>query len=163
MPLPPRWALGYNQCRYSYYPESRVRLLADTFREKRIPADVIWLDIHYLEGYNPFTWDKTRFPDPGKMIGDLGRQGFKVVTIVDAHPKKQPGWPVYDSGPRRRPLREEHGRQACTRRRCGPPRRRRTRASSVFPDFSKPARARLVGRALQGASPTSAWPGSGTT
>ena len=39
--------------------------IADTFREKRIPADVIWLDIHYLEGYNPFTWDRERFPDPG--------------------------------------------------------------------------------------------------
>ena len=66
MPLPPRWALGYNQCRYSYYPESKVRLIADTFRDKQIPADVIWLDIHYLDGYNPFTWDKERFPDPAR-------------------------------------------------------------------------------------------------
>jgi alpha-glucosidase len=55
MPLPPMWSLGYNQCRYSYYPEAKVRNIADTFRLKRIPADVIWLDIHYLDGYNPFT------------------------------------------------------------------------------------------------------------
>jgi alpha-glucosidase len=47
MPLPPMWSLGYNQCRWSYYPESRVRLLADTFREKKVPCDVLWLDIHY--------------------------------------------------------------------------------------------------------------------
>ena len=33
---------------------------ASNFRERRIPADVIWLDIHYLDGYNPFTWDKER-------------------------------------------------------------------------------------------------------
>ena len=32
MPLPPRWALGYHQCRYSYYPESQVRFIADNFR-----------------------------------------------------------------------------------------------------------------------------------
>ena len=68
MPLPPRWALGYNQCRWSYYPEARVRLLADTFRVKKVPADVIWLDIHYQDGYKPFTWDHSRFPDPKKMI-----------------------------------------------------------------------------------------------
>ena len=98
MPLPPLWALGYHQCRYSYYPESRVRFIADNFRERRIPGDVLWLDIHYLDGYNPFTWDHERFPDPPRLIADLRRQGFRLVTIIDPHPKKQPGWPVYDSG-----------------------------------------------------------------
>ena len=34
MPLPPLWSLGFNQCRYSYYPESKVRWIADTFRAK---------------------------------------------------------------------------------------------------------------------------------
>src|SRR3569833_1260864 len=55
MPLPPLWSLGYNQCRWSYYPEARVRKLADTFREKQVPCDVLWLDIHYMDGYKPFT------------------------------------------------------------------------------------------------------------
>jgi alpha-glucosidase len=98
MPLPPLWSLGYNQCRYSYYPESRVRLLADTFRGKKIPADVIWLDIHYQDNYKPFTWNHERFPDPKKMIRDLGAQGFHVVTIVDPHPKKEKGYAPYDEG-----------------------------------------------------------------
>ena len=98
MPLPPRWSLGYHQCRYSYYPESKVHFIADNFRERRIPADVIWLDIHYLDGYNPFTWDAERFPDPKRMISELRQRGFRLVTIVDPHPKKQPGWWVYDSG-----------------------------------------------------------------
>ncbi|MGH9532438.1 MAG: TIM-barrel domain-containing protein, partial [Terriglobales bacterium] len=43
MPLPPLWTLGYQQCRYSYHPEARVREVARTFREKKIPADVIYL------------------------------------------------------------------------------------------------------------------------
>lgn len=98
MPLPPMWALGYNQCRWSYYPESRVRLLANTFRAKRVPADVIWLDIHYLEEFNPFTWNTNRFPDPVKMLSDLRAEGFHVVSIVDPHPKIQPGNPTYDEG-----------------------------------------------------------------
>jgi len=98
MPMPPRWALGYNQCRWSYYPESRVRLLADTFREKKVPADVIWLDIHYQDGYKPFTWDHERFPNPKKMIADLKAQGFHLVTIVDGHPQALKGYAPYDSG-----------------------------------------------------------------
>lgn len=98
MPLPPRWAVGYNQCRYSYFPESRVRLLADTFREKKIPADVIWLDIHYQDNYKPFTWNHKRFPDPKKMISDLRAQDFRVVCILDPHPKKEKGYAPYDEG-----------------------------------------------------------------
>jgi alpha-glucosidase len=138
MPLPPRWALGYNQCRWSYWPDSRVRLLADTFREKRVPGDVIWLDIHYLDGYNPFTWDKTRFPDPAGLARDLKAKGFHLVTIVDPHPKKQPGFPPYDSG-----LAGGH----FVRNADGsifegpvwPSNAEKDPGPSVFPDFSRPA------------------------
>ena len=73
-PLPPRWALGYNQCRYSYFPDARVRKLAADFRARKIPADVIWLDIHYQDNYKPFTWDAERFPDPRKLIDWLSNE-----------------------------------------------------------------------------------------
>jgi alpha-glucosidase len=98
MPLPPLWALGYHQCRYSYYPESRVRFIAENFRERRIPADVIWLDIHYQDRFRPFTWDRRRFPDPRQLIADLGKRGLRVVTIVDAHPPAVRGYAPYESG-----------------------------------------------------------------
>jgi alpha-glucosidase len=98
MPLPPLWALGYNQCRYSYYPEARVRRLANTFRAEKVPADVIWLDIHYQDNYKPFTWNLQRFPDPPKMLADLRAQGFHVVTIMDPHPKVEKGYAPYDEG-----------------------------------------------------------------
>ena len=97
-PLPPLWALGYQQCRYSYYPDAKVRFIADNFRERRIPADAIWLDIHYLDNYKPFTWDRERFPNPKQLLSDLRAQGFRVVTILDPHPKKEPGSLPYDSG-----------------------------------------------------------------
>jgi alpha-glucosidase len=98
MPLPPLWSLGYNQCRYSYYPEARVRRLANTFRKQQVPADVIWLDIHYQDNYKPFTWNLQRFPNPPKMLSDLRAQGFHVVTIVDPHPKVEKGYAPYDEG-----------------------------------------------------------------
>ncbi|MGH9704963.1 MAG: glycoside hydrolase family 31 protein [Candidatus Acidiferrales bacterium] len=98
MPLPPLWTLGYQQSRYSYFPESRVRELARTFREKKIPADVIYLDIDYLDGFRSFTIDRNKFPHFEAMIADLAQQGFKVVTIIDPGIKKDPGYFVYDQG-----------------------------------------------------------------
>jgi alpha-glucosidase len=138
MPMPPLWSLGYNQCRYSYYPESRVRRLADTFREKKVPADVIWLDIHYQDNFKPFSWDQQRFPDPKKMVADLRAQGFHTVCIVDAHPKKEPGCLPYESG-----LAGDH----FVKRPDGsvfegpvwPSKAEKSPGPSVFPDFSRPA------------------------
>ncbi len=98
MPLPPRWSLGFQQCRWSYYPESRVRQLAATFREKKIPCDVIYLDIDYMEGYRIFTWSKKNFPDPAKMVADLAKEGFKLVVIVDPGIKLDTAYQAYRSG-----------------------------------------------------------------
>lgn len=138
MPMPPRWALGYNQCRYSYYPESRVRLLADTFREKKIPADVIWLDIHYQDNFKPFTWDHERFPDPAKMISDLRAQGFRVVCIVDAHPKKEVGYAPYDSGLANNCF-VKNPDGTVYEGPVWPSKADKDPGNSVFPDFSRPA------------------------
>jgi alpha-glucosidase len=138
MPLPPRWSLGFNQCRYSYYPESKVRFIADNFRQRQIPADVIWLDIHYLEGYNPFTWNKDRFPDPKRMIADLRQQGFRLVTIVDPHPKAQPGWALYDSGlAGGNFVKNADGSPYLAP--VWPSNAEKNPGKSVFPDFSKPS------------------------
>jgi alpha-glucosidase len=138
MPLPPRWALGYHQCRWSYYPESRVRLLASTFRERKVPADVLWLDIHYLDGYRPFTWDRQRFPDPGRMIADLRAQGFRVVTIVDPHPKKEKSYRPYDEG-----LAGDHFVKnpdgSVLEGPVWPSLAEKEPGNSVFPDFTRPA------------------------
>ncbi|HKW32590.1 MAG TPA: glycoside hydrolase family 31 protein [Candidatus Acidoferrum sp.] len=99
-PLPPLWSLGYQQCRYSYYPESRAREIVKTFREKKIPADVIYFDIDYQQGYAPFTINREYFPTFEKMISDFRAQGFHSILITDLHIKKDPGhgYVPYDSG-----------------------------------------------------------------
>jgi len=96
--LPPLWALGYHQCRWSYCPESRVREIARAFREKKIPCDAIYLDIDYLDGYRSFTWNNEQFPNPKKLIADLKEQGFKTIAMIDPGIKVDPGYPVYDQG-----------------------------------------------------------------
>ncbi|MFQ5776595.1 MAG: glycoside hydrolase family 31 protein [Terriglobia bacterium] len=97
-PLPPLWTLGYQQCRYSYYPEARVRELAYTFRKKKIPVDVLYLDIDYLDGYRPFVINREYFPNFEDMIADLHEQGFKFISIIDPHLKKEEGYGPYDDG-----------------------------------------------------------------
>ncbi|WP_298907395.1 TIM-barrel domain-containing protein [uncultured Nostoc sp.] len=100
MPLPPKWALGYHQCRWSYESETVVRELAKEFRQRRIPCDVIHLDIDYMRGYRVFTWSPQRFPNAAKLISDLAQDGFKTVTIIDPGVKYEPegNYDVFDQG-----------------------------------------------------------------
>ena len=98
MKMPPLWSLGYQQNRYSYYPETEVLRIAQTLREKKIPCDGITLDIHYMDHYQLFTWDKQRFADPLTMTKKLNDDGFKLTVIVDPGIKVQPGAPAYESG-----------------------------------------------------------------
>lgn len=99
-PLPPLWTLGYQQSRYSYYPEARAREIVQTLRDKKIPADAIYLDIDYQEGYAPFTINRSYFPHFEQMIADFRKQGVRTVLITDLHIKKDPGhgYAPYDSG-----------------------------------------------------------------
>jgi alpha-glucosidase len=97
-PLPPKWALGFQQSRYTYLPEARVREVADTLRAHRIPADAIYLDIGFQDANKPFTVDRKQFPAFESMIGDLRKQGLHTVLITDMHIAKQPGDAPYDSG-----------------------------------------------------------------
>ncbi|CAH1000418.1 Oligosaccharide 4-alpha-D-glucosyltransferase [Neolewinella maritima] len=96
--LPPLWALGYHQCRWSYYPESRVKELAATFRDKNIPCDAIYLDIDYMDGYRCFTWNKDYFPDPKQMISELRDDGFHTVVMIDPGIRVDEDYPVYTDG-----------------------------------------------------------------
>lgn len=99
-PLPPLWSFGYQQSRYSYYPEARVREIANRLRSDSIPADAIYLDIDYQQNNRPFTVNRERFPTFEQMIKDLATQHFHVVAITDLHIAKLPnaGYAPYDSG-----------------------------------------------------------------
>lgn len=81
--LPPQWSLGYHQSRWGYQAQDEVLNLAQEFRQREIPLDVIHLDIDYMHGYRSFTFDPERFPDPPAMGRELGELGVKVVTIID--------------------------------------------------------------------------------
>lgn len=98
MNLPPRWALGYHQCRYSYTPDDRVREIAAGFRDRRIPCDVLWLDIDYMDGFRAFTVDTNAFPDLRGLDAELRTHGFRTVAIIDPGIKQESGYHVFESG-----------------------------------------------------------------
>ena len=99
-PLPPLWALGFQQSRYTYFPESQLREVAARMRKDRIPSDVLWLDIDFQHENWPFTVNQKAFPDFAGMVKDLAREQFKLVVITDLHIARQPnaGYAPYDSG-----------------------------------------------------------------
>jgi alpha-glucosidase len=99
-PLPPLWALGFQQSRYTYFPETQLREIASRLRKDHIPADVLWLDIDYQHENWPFTVNEKAFPNFSGMVKDLADEHFKLVVITDLHVAKQPnvGYAPYDSG-----------------------------------------------------------------
>jgi hypothetical protein len=96
--MPPKWAIGYHQCRYSYFPDTRVKEVADTFREKRIPADVIWMDIDYMDGFRCFTFDEELFPDPEGLNAYLDSIGWSNIWMINPGIKNEDGYFIHDAG-----------------------------------------------------------------
>ena len=96
MALPPLWALGYQQSKYSYFPDSRVKEVADEFRNRKIPCDVIWMDIDYMERFKVFTFDTSGFPDPKSLNDYLHGKDFKSVYMIDPGVKKEDGYDIYE-------------------------------------------------------------------
>lgn len=83
MPLPPRWSLGYHQSRCSYYPQSVVLDVAESFRNRKIPIDCIVLDADYLWEYEPFRINTSRFPDMPGLTRKLQEMGIEVTASVN--------------------------------------------------------------------------------
>lgn len=128
--LPPLWALGFHQCKWSYYPESKVKEVTSTFRKLKIPCDAIYLDIDYMEGFRCFTWNKEYFPDPKRMVKELADDGFKTVAIIDPGIKVDKDYWVFQEG-----LKNDY----FCRRADGPYMKGKVwPGECYFPDYTKP-------------------------
>ena len=96
--LPPLWAMGYHQCKWSYRSEDEFLDLAKKFRDLEIPCDALYLDIDYMDGFRCFTWNRQAFPDPKGMVQSLDHDGFKTVVIIDPGIKIDSEYWVYREG-----------------------------------------------------------------
>jgi alpha-glucosidase len=99
-PLPPLWALGFQQSRYSYMSAAEVKSIASRMRSERLPADVIYMDIDYQDRNRPFTTNSETFPDVPGLAKDLRGMGFRLIAITDMHiaAAAGQGYKPFDSG-----------------------------------------------------------------
>ena len=98
--LPPLWALGYQQCRYSYETAERALEVVRLHRSKKIPLDVLWLDIGFQDRNRPFTAHPEHYPDLGGTVAAIAADDVRTVVIADLHVPHAPGegYAPYDSG-----------------------------------------------------------------
>ena len=93
--LPPMFAISYHQCRWNYKDEADVAAVDAGFDEHDIPYDVLWLDIEHTNGKRYMTWDSRHFPSPRRMQEEIAGKRRRMVTIVDPHVKRDPGFPMH--------------------------------------------------------------------
>ncbi len=96
-PMPPLWSLGFQQSRWGYDNQEQLLSIAKTFREKKLPADVIVSDINYMDNYKVFTWSN-KYPDVKGMLVQMKQLGFDIVTIIDPGIKVEKGYKAYEDG-----------------------------------------------------------------
>jgi alpha-glucosidase len=96
--LPPLWALGYHQSKWSYYPEKKIKEITGKMRALEIPCDAIYFDIDYMDGFRCFTWDHEKFPNPKRLIAELRAEGFKSVVMIDPGIKKDKDYSICQQG-----------------------------------------------------------------
>ena len=96
--IPPKWAFGYGQSRWSYMNADEVREVVAKHRDAHIPLDSVYLDIDYMERYKDFTVNGDTFPDFKSFVKEMRAQHIHLVPIIDAGVKIEEGYPTYEAG-----------------------------------------------------------------
>lgn len=96
--IPPLWAFGYQQSRWSYPDAQTVDSVIDGYDKAEIPLDCVYLDIDYMDSYKDFTVDDKKFPDFADYVSKKREQGIHLIPIIDAGVKKEDGYRVYEEG-----------------------------------------------------------------
>ncbi|MGE5529223.1 MAG: TIM-barrel domain-containing protein [Patescibacteria group bacterium] len=78
-PLPPRWALGFIQCRNRYRNQAELLRVAREFRRRGIPGDVLVIDWLWFKEFGDLDWFREDWPDPAGMLAELRGLGFRVM------------------------------------------------------------------------------------
>lgn len=78
-PMLPKWALGFMQCKNRYRSQQELLSIARTFRERKIPCDVLIIDWLWFKEFGDLEWFKKDWPDPEGMLKQLASMGFKVL------------------------------------------------------------------------------------
>jgi alpha-glucosidase len=81
--MPPKWALGFAQCRGLYVQEAQALEIAAEFRKRQIPCDIIYQDIGWTQSLQNFVWNPNNYSNPKAMLETLKEKGFKMIVSQD--------------------------------------------------------------------------------
>jgi alpha 1,3-glucosidase len=93
--MPQQFALGYHQCRWTYYTSDELREVAAGLDKALIPHDALWMDLDHTNGKRWFTFDPKGYPDVAQMTTEFMRSRRRVVAQVDPHLKVDTGYRQY--------------------------------------------------------------------
>ncbi|MBQ8190876.1 MAG: DUF5110 domain-containing protein [Bacteroidaceae bacterium] len=84
VPMLPQWALGYVHCRERYKSQKELLENAATFRQRKLPIDLIVQDWQYWGkyGWNSMQFDETHYPDPAAMMKSLHDMNMRLMLSV---------------------------------------------------------------------------------
>lgn len=96
--LPPKWAFGFQQSRWSYPNKDAIKKIGQAFNQHDIPCDAIYLDIDYMNDYKNFTVDSEKFPDFKSFVSEMKTDGFRLIPIIDAGCKIEDDYFIHEEG-----------------------------------------------------------------
>jgi oligosaccharide 4-alpha-D-glucosyltransferase len=88
-PLPPRWALGNFVSRFGYRSQQQVEEVVQQMKADNFPVDALIIDIFWfgdsIKGtLGNLDWiNRTKWPNPEKMIGDFRKQQIKPILVTE--------------------------------------------------------------------------------
>ncbi|MGA3264456.1 MAG: TIM-barrel domain-containing protein [Terracidiphilus sp.] len=81
-PMLPKAAYGYIQCKQRYASQKEVLDVAQGYRDRHLPADVIVVDWFYYTKMGQMDLDPRFWPDPAGMNKQLHAMGFESMISV---------------------------------------------------------------------------------
>ena len=96
--IPPKWAFGFGQSRWSYMSEDEIREVVANYRNAGIPLDSVYLDIDYMDHYKDFTLNEDTFPAFPAFVKEMETEGIHLVPIIDAGVKIEEGYDICEEG-----------------------------------------------------------------